>query len=349
MNTMRGVVPVGNFKVEVRDLPVPEPGEGQVLIDVKCAGICGSDVNTFRMTWEQINERQNLVVGHEAGGIVAKVGPGVTNVKVGDRITVYHYMGCGKCRYCLEGKYGWCENKRAYGWHIHGGMSEYLLTNAINCCPLPEQFPFEDAAFMACSAGTAYASLKKLDSFSTDGYLCVVGLGPIGTVLSLMAMAKGWTVVASDLSETRVNFAKNLGIDAICPEKGVPVKEQIRAHMKGKLPMRLMDTSGSPHGLADAVEIAQNGAHIVTIGKGRRRYDMTPDFDVSEFVVKEIKLEGSWVFTLPEYYEMMEFMMDHNLSFNKLVTGRFAFSDAQKAFEAAADLGNAGKTVFIKP
>lgn len=349
MDKMKGVVPVGNYKVEVRELPIPEPGEGQVLIDVKCAGICGSDVNTFRMTWEQINERQNLVVGHEAGGIVAKVGPGVKNVKVGDRVTVYHYLGCGTCKYCMEGKYGWCVGKHAYGWHVHGTACEYLVTNAINCCPLPEKLAFENAAFMACSAGTAYASIKKLDSFATDGYLCVIGLGPIGTVVSLMAAAKGWKVIASDLSQTRVDFAKGLGIDAICPTKEMPVKEMLRARMNGKLPMRVMDTSGSPHGLADAIDVADNGAHVVTIGKGRRRFDMTPDFDVSELVVKEIKLEGSWVFTLGEYYEMSDFMLEQGLSFEKLVTGRYSFDEAQKAFEAAADLSNAGKTVFLRP
>lgn len=349
METMKGVVPIGDYKVEVRRLPVPEPGEGQVLIDVKCAGICGSDVNTFRMSWEQINERQNLVVGHEAGGIVAKVGSGVKNVRVGDRVTVYHYTGCGKCKYCMEGKYGWCEDKQAYGWHTHGTASEYLIAEAQYCCPLPEQLPFENAAFMACSAGTAYAALKKLDSFATDGYLCVVGLGPIGIVVSLMAVAKGWKVISTDLSEIRVNFAKELGINAIRPNQDTGIREQLKAQMKGRLPMRVLDTSGSPHGLADAIEMGENGAHVVTIGKGRRRYDITGDFDISELVVKEIKLEGSWVFTIAEYYEMLDFMLDHNLSFEKLVTGRFAIDDAQKAFETAADLNNAGKTVFLRP
>ena len=349
MGKMKGIVPIGNCRVEVREFDIPTPGDDEVLIDVKCSGICGSDVNTFRMTWEQINERQNLVVSHEAGGVVCKVGKNVQNVSVGDRVCVYHYLGCGKCKYCLEGKYGWCEGKKAYGWHFHGSAREYLTAKAINCCPLPAELPFEDAAFMACSAGTAYASLKKLDSFATDGYMAVAGLGPIGTVCSLMAAAKGWTVVAFDLSSTRVEFARKLGIHAIQTGNGIPAVDQVKAEMGGKLPMRLMDTTGHPDGLADAVELAEKGAHIVTIGKGRRVYKMSGRFDISEVVVKELVLQGSWVFTLPEYYEMMEFMVAHKLSFHSLVTGRYSFDEAQAAFEAAADTNNAGKTVFIRP
>ncbi len=348
MAKMKGIVPVGDCKVQVREFEIPEPKDDEVLVEVKCSGICGSDVNTFRMSWEQINERQNLVVSHEAGGVVQKVGKNVENISVGDRVCIYHYLGCGKCKYCLEGKYGWCEDKEAYGWHFNGSAREYLIAKAVNCCPLPEELPFEDAAFMACSAGTAYASLKKLDSFAADGYLTVMGLGPIGMVCSLMAAAKGWNVLACDLSETRVKFAEGLGIHVIQSNGDSPLSEQIKDAMDGRLPIRIMDTTGHPSGLADAVEIAENGAHIVTIGKGRRKYLMSDRFDISEVVVKELVIQGSWVFTLPEYYEMMEFMVEHKLSFNNLVTGRYSFDEAQEAFEAVADMNNAGKTVFIK-
>lgn len=345
---MKGVVPVGDYKVEVRDFPVPLPKPGEVLIDVKCAGICGSDVNTFRMTWDQIGERQNLVVGHEAGGVVVKVGDGVTKVKVGDRVCVYHYMGCGKCKFCEAGIIGMCEEKRAYGWHIHGAMSEFLITEERSCRIIPDSIHFEDTAFMACSAGTAFASLKKLDGFASNGYLAIVGLGPIGLVGSLMAMKKGWRVIAFDLSENRVDFAKTQGIHAFCPSKESALKEQIASRMGGRLPMRVFDTSGHPDGLADAFDIVDTFGHVVTIGKGKRSYTMSERIDISELILKEVTFQGSWVFSIPDYEEMVEFMVDHDLSFRPLITGRFAFSQGQDAFEQAADLKNAGKTVFIK-
>lgn len=345
---MKGVVPVGNYKVEVRDFPIPEPKEGEVLIDVKCAGICGSDINTFRMTWEQIGERQNLIIGHEAGGIVAKTGPGVKSVKPGDRVCVYHYMGCGKCIHCLNGVYGWCEKKRAYGWHVNGAMAEYLITEEINCCPLPESFEFTDAAFLACSAGTAFSSLKKLSRYVTDGYLAIMGLGPIGTVGALMAKAKGWQVVAIDKSKPRVEYAREIGIDALLSEDSTPIEEQLKKHMNGKLPARVFDTTGHPEGLADCFAVADKGTHILTIGKGPRQYKMSERIHIGDLVVKQIVFMTSWVFTLPEYYEMTEFLQNHKLSFDSLVTGRYSFDQAQEAFEYAASPGHGGKTVFIK-
>ena len=344
---MKGIVPIGNYKVEVREFPVPEPGEGEVLINVKCAGICGSDVNTFRMTWDQIGTRQNLVVGHEAGGVVAKVGPNVHRVKEGDRVCIYHYMGCGTCKYCEAGIVGMCEDKRAYGWHIHGAMSEFLLTEERSCRILPDTLPFEDASFLACSAGTAFAALKKLGSHA-NGYIAIAGLGPIGVVSSMIAAKQGWKVLAFDLSEKRVNFAKERGISAFVSKQDVSLTEQIQSMMKGRRPRAILDTTGHPNGLADCLEIAEKKAKIVTIGKGKRTYTMSERIDISEIVTRELTIQGSWVFTIPDYEELVELMLDNNLSFNSIVTGKFQFADGQKAFEQAADLQNAGKTVFVK-
>jgi len=345
---MKGVVPVGNRKVEVRQFDIPEPGEGEVLIDVKCAGICGSDLNTYRMTWDQIGDRQNLIMGHEAGGIVSKIGPGVKNIKVGQRVCVYHYMGCGKCKYCLEGIYSWCKKFRGYGLNIHGTMSEYLIAEEINCCLLPEELTFEDAAFLACSAGTAYSALKKLDRYVTDGYLVVMGLGPIGIVSSIIARAKGWKTIGIDLSNPRINFAKKQGLNVFCPKKEVSLVNQLKARMNGKLPARVFDTTGHPEGLADCFSICDKRTHVVSIGKGKRTYKMSERIDIGSLVFKQIVFMTSWVFTLPEYYEMIDFVLDNGLSFNNLVTGRFSFEDAQKAFEQADSPENGGKTVFIK-
>jgi len=348
---MKGIVSTGDCKVEVRQFDIPEPGEGEVLVDVKCAGICGSDLNTYKMTWEQIGEKQNqqnLIMGHEAGGIVSKVGSCVKNVKVGQRVCVYHYMGCGKCKYCLEGFFPWCEEMKAYGWNIQGAMGEYVIAKEINCCPLPEDLSFEDASFLACSAGTAYSSLKKLASYVTDGYLVIMGLGPIGTVASILAKAKGWKIIGIDISKSRMDFAREKGLDVFCPEKGVPLVDQLKAKMNGKLPARILDTTGHPEGLADCFNICDYGTNVVSIGKGRRKYKMSERIDIGELVFKQIIFRTSFVYTLQEYYEMVEFMLDNNLSFNNLVTGRFSFDDAQKAFEKAVSLENAGKTVFIK-
>jgi threonine dehydrogenase-like Zn-dependent dehydrogenase len=227
-------------------------------------------------------------------------------------------------------------------------MSEYVKTEEKSCCPLPDQLTFEDAAFLACSAGTAYASLKKLARGTGDGYLAVVGLGPIGTVASLVAHAKGWKTIGIDVSGPRVEYCRKQGIEAFCPEPGRPLEEQLKGRMKGKLPARVYDTTGNADGLADAFLIAGRGAHIVTIGKGPRPYTMSERINMGDLILKQITFMTSWVFTLPDYHELVEFMLDAGLSFSQLVTGRFRFEEAQQAFERAANPETVGKTVFVK-
>ena len=101
---MRGVVPLGEGMVEVREVPDPHPGPGEAVVALRNAGICGSDLHTAHRSWEEIGERQNLVIGHEASGVVAEVGAGVSHALVGTRVSVYHYRGCGVCRHCLAGE-----------------------------------------------------------------------------------------------------------------------------------------------------------------------------------------------------------------------------------------------------
>jgi threonine dehydrogenase-like Zn-dependent dehydrogenase len=118
--------------------------------------------------------------------------------------------------------------------------------------------------------------------------------------------------------------------------------------MKGKLPVRVFDTTGNAEGLADSFLIAGKGAHIVTIGKGPRPYKMSERVNMGDLILKQITFMTSWVFTLPDYYELIGFMLDNDLSFSRLVTGRFAFDNAQQAFERAANSDTVGKTVFVK-
>lgn len=186
---MRGAVPLGNRNIEVRSIPDPEPGPGEAVVAVKSAGICGSDLHAFRKTWEGLGERQGLAIGHEAAGLVHAVGPGVARDLVGQRVSVYHYRGCGLCRHCLSGYYMLCPDKRGYGWHVHGADADFLLTDARNCCRLPDALTFEDGSIVACAAGTAYAALRRLEAVEGDGLTAIVGLGPVGLTAALLAQA----------------------------------------------------------------------------------------------------------------------------------------------------------------
>lgn len=344
---MKGVVLLGSRSLTVREHDIPEPGPGEVLVRVKCAGICGSDLNTFRMTWEEIGERQNFIDGHEGGGIVEKVGSGVTKTKPGDRVTLYHFMGCGRCKYCEQGAFTLCDHFRAFGWHMHGTMAEYIICEERCCRVLPDSLGFEESVFIGCSGSTAYEALKKLDGFSSFGCLAIVGLGPIGIVASLIAQKIGWKTIGFDPSKNRVEFASSLGINAFVPEKEISLREQLMHRMNGNLPSRVFDTTGSPYGLADAIDIAEKQGHVVTIAKGKRSYSVDPPIKIGEMIAKEIVLHASWVFTVSDCDEFTSFMCDNDLSFKPVVTARYTLDQAQEAFDYAVDQNNFGKTIFM--
>ena len=214
---MRGVVPLGGGRVEVREVPDPRPGPGEAVVALRNAGICGSDLHTAHNSWEEIGERQDLVIGHEASGVVVEVGAGVSPALVGTRVSVYHYRGCGVCRHCLAGEIVFCAGKRGYGWHVHGANADFLLTDARNCCPLPDELTHLDGSFLACAAGTAYAALRKLEAVPGAPTCAVVGLGPVGLAAALLARAMGWQVVGLDRVAERRAYAEAHGITTVAP------------------------------------------------------------------------------------------------------------------------------------
>ena len=217
---MRGVVPLGGGRIEVREVPDPRPGPGEAVVALRNAGICGSDLHTAHNSWAEIGERQNLVIGHEASGVVAEVGAGVSPALVGTRVSVYHYRGCGLCRHCLAGEIVFCAGKRGYGWHVHGADADYLLTDARNCCPLPDELTHLDGSFLACAAGTAYAALRKLEAVPGAPPCAVVGLGPVGLAAALLARAMGWQVIGLDRVAERRAYAEAQGITTVAPPAG---------------------------------------------------------------------------------------------------------------------------------
>ena len=373
---MRGVVPLGEGRVEVREVPDPHPGPGEAVVALRNAGICGSDLHTAHRSWEEIGERQNLVIGHEASGVVAEVGAGVSPALVGTRVSVYHYRGCGVCRHCLAGKIVFCAGKRGYGWHVHGADADYLLTDARNCCPLPDELTHLDGSFLACAAGTAYAALRKLEAVAGAPLCAVVGLGPVGLAAALLARAMGWRVIGLDRVAERRTYAEAQGIATVAPpgdrdgariepprddnggrearpgrvESGPgPLTEAVRAVTGGADPGRVLDASGSEGGLAAALALVGRGGRVVTVGRGMWPLRFAPQVNVADLIRKQAQVMGSWVLPVHYYYDLVELMVATGTSFAPLDAGRFTIDDAPRAFAVADSPDTLGKVSLVWP
>ena len=145
-----------------------------------------------------------MISGHEGAGVVAQIGPQVTNVQVGDRVSLYHYLSCGHCEYCLAGNKMLCRSGQGLGLDINGTDAPYLLIKAENCLLLPDDLSYIDGVFISCIGGTAYSSLKKL---SSSDQIVVFGVGPVGLSILLLAKALGSRVIGVEPGQARRQLA----------------------------------------------------------------------------------------------------------------------------------------------
>ena len=217
---MRAVFLPGGRRLEVRALEVPEPGPGEVLIGLRAAGLCGSDLH---MHYRPAPERRrgpifglvtdpDVVPGHEAAGVVAKVGSSVTAFKPGDRVAVHHIGGCGDCVECRRGFDMKCEHKWGiYGLDRPGALEDYMVARSRDCVALPANIDFDEAAYYTCGAGTGYLALRRA-SFGLGDSVAVVGLGPVGMAAAYFALRAGAVVIGLDTVESRRIFAREIGI-----------------------------------------------------------------------------------------------------------------------------------------
>lgn len=339
---MRGVLFPGDRTVALADIPDPEPGPGEVVVAMRAAGICGSDLHGYRTSREarQRSGADRIVPGHEPSGIVQAVGEGVPSVAVGDRVAVYHYRGCGACADCRGGRIMWCADRKGYGGPIHGSDADLLLTDARNCLPLPDDISFTTGALLMCVGGTAYEVMRKLDA-SGRGTIAVFGLGPVGLTGMLMGRAMGARVIGVDVSPERLALASALGADAVVDAGDEDVVPAIRRWAGAGGVAASFETSGAGAAQAAAVEATGRSGRVAFVGFGETQPAISP----AQFIEKQLTLFGSFVFPIDRYEEMLRFVQTHEVPIEATVTHRVRLDDAPEVFPAF-DRGETGKVVF---
>ena len=212
---MKGAVFLGNRKVELRSFPDPTPGPGEVVLQMKASGMCGSDLKFYRSPPGAAqaalglgNLAEPFIGGHEPCGVVVARGPGVSEKEAptGQRVMDHHYAGCGACKHC---RVGWSQLCRAgitvYGVTAHGGHAEYMKVPVRTIVPLPEELSFAEGAAVACGTGTAYGAMRRMHVAGGDT-MVVFGQGPVGLSATVLGKAMGVRVIAVETSAERVDW-----------------------------------------------------------------------------------------------------------------------------------------------
>lgn len=343
---MKGVFLPGGRQVEFREVPVPEPGHGQVLIKMKASSICGSDIRAiYRQHLGHGPEAyQNVIAGHEPCGQITKIGPGCKRFKEGDRVIVYHISGCGVCNDCRKGYMISCTSplRAAYGWQRNGGHADYMLAEENTCVALPESLSYVDGALVACGFGTVYEALNRVQVSGEDQVL-VTGVGPVGMAAGLVAKAMGARrTIGVDISQSRLEIAQQVGaIDhgIIAHDNSLRSIKDLTAGLGCEVSI---DCSGSPAGRLLALQGTRRWGRCVMVGEGNN-----VAFDVSQTIIHpQITIYGSWVTSLGHMEDLTERLVAWNLKPEVIVTHRFPLQEAAEAYRIA-DEGQSGKVCIV--
>ena len=337
---MRGVVFTGDRQAQVCDFADPVPGPGEVVVQMKASGLCGSDLHFYRQEAEK-RAGSLTISGHEPSGVIAALGAGVTNVKVGDRVSVYHWLGCGRCKLCRAGKPMLCAERRAHSLSLHGSNADLMLTDESNCLPLPDELSFAVGAMLACTAGTAYSSMNKLHPSGEDT-VAVFGLGPVGLCGMLVAKGMGGHVIGVEPVSERRELALDLGADEVIdPGQVQDVCAVVRDLTQGEGADLSFETSGSAAGQNGAVDCLRVGGKAVFVGFGGSGKTIDP----TQIIERELTLMGSYVNPIYMYWDVIRFIVAKELPLDKMVTHRFAIEEAPEAFRLF-DQGKTGKVIL---
>lgn len=343
---MRGAYLPGDSTVELREVPDPWPGTGQVLVHMRASTICGSDLRAiYRQDLGSGPEGyRNVIAGHEPASQVVEVGAGCRRIRVGDRVAVYHISGCGQCDDCGRGFLISCSSpvRAAYGWQRDGGHADLLLVEEDTCVLLPESLSFLDGACVACGFGTAYEALCRAEVSGRDAVL-VTGLGPVGLAAGLLAGKLGAPHrIGVDVSPERMALARALGaVDDVVPA-GDEAVAAIRDLTGGRGCEVTVDTSGAPSGRLTAIQATRSWGRSVLVGEGG-----SLTVDVSPTLIHpQLTLYGSWVTSTWRMARLVEHLDRWGLHPEVTVTDRFPLAQAGAAY-GTADTGVGGKVAVV--
>ena len=339
---MQGMFFTGNSVVEAINIDKVGPASGEVLLEMKASGVCGSDLKNFRAPKSDKPKQSDLKVpGHEPVGVVAEVGPNVGGLSVGDRVMMHHYTGCLQCSMCLTGYTQMClVAHEVYGSTEHGGHQEYMLVPAYTCIPMPEGLDFVSAAACSCGTGTAFHAVKRLNPTGLDT-VAIFGQGPVGLSATMFAAQLGARVIAVDISQYRLNLARELGASEVIGSSSHDAEQIIRELTSGEGAECTLDATGIPEVRIQAVDSAKYWGKVCFVGEGN-----TTTFDVSAQIIhKQLTILGSWTFSQAGLSEVANFVIQRQSPMDKLITHTFQLKEAQKAYDTFIS-GETGKVIL---
>lgn len=348
---MQGVVFTGDRQIELMTFPDPTPGPGEVVLEMKASGMCGSDLKFYRRSKSGGHGlglpviAGPVIAGHEPCGIVAEVGSGVDPriARVGERVMVHHYSGCAACNHCRSGWAQLCQRETiaVYGVTAHGGHARFLKVPAATLVKLPDELSFETGAAISCGTGTAYGALRRMNISGNDT-IAIFGQGPVGLSATQLAAAMGARVIALDVSHERLARASEFGADAVVNPAETDAVAAIRELTHGEGASLTLDTSSAEPARSGALRSLRVWGTACFVGEGGSvSIDVSPDM-----LRRQATVIGSWTFSTVGQAECAQFVAERKIAVDHLFTHRWKLEQAEEAYRLF-DSQTTGKGVFL--
>ena len=301
MSTMKAAV-VEKFgePLKIRELPIPDPGPGQVLVKIISSGVCHTDLHAADGDWP-VKPTVPFIPGHEGAGIVSKRGAGVSHLKEGDRVGIA-WLGsaCGHCVYCLTGRETLCLSQQDSGYSVNGSFAQYAVAATDYLGRIPARLSFTDAAPILCAGVTTYKGLKQTEARPGE-WVVVSGVGGLGHVAVQYAKAMGLHVAAVDVGPEKLQLARQLGaevaVDAVKEDAPAVIQKSIGgAH-------GVIVTAVSPIAFKQALGMLRRGGTCVLIGLPPGEFPLS----IFDMVLNGYTVRGSIVGTRSDLEESLQF------------------------------------------
>ncbi len=314
-------------RLELKDLATPQPGPGELLVGVAACGICGSDVHGY--DGSSGRRIPPIVMGHEAAGLVASVGEGVSGFSEGDRVTFDSTVYCGRCSNCNRGEINLCDRREVLGvscgdYRRAGAFAEFVVVPARIIHRLPENLPYHEAALLEAVAVALHA--VSLAPVAPDSTALVVGAGTIGLLLQQALRVAGCSrVFVADVDNTRLALSQKLGATATASEN---VREKISQLTNGIGVDLAVEAVGKSESIGTAIDCVRKGGTVILVG------NVTPQVTIplQKVVSRQISLQGSCA-SAGEYPRAIELVSSGRIQVAPLITAVAPLADGPQWFE----------------
>ncbi len=348
-STMLAAVYRGKNDVRMETVPVPEIGAGELLVRVHTCGICGTDLKKIATG----SHSAPRIFGHETSGVVVATGKGASHFQAGDRVMVFHHIPCRECYYCRHKTFAQCETYKKVGCTAGfepsgGGFAEYVRVMdwivQHGTVRIPDGVSFEQACFVE----PVNTCMKGIDALGlqSDETVLVIGQGPIGLILSILAKRTGTRVITSDLYSQRLTISKSFGLGLTIDASRTNVTEQVRELTDGRGADAVILAVGGTSLIRPAMDATRPGGRVLLFAQTVRGEVAV---DPAAICVDEKTLLGSYSASVELQEESARFVMGREMELDRLISHRFPLSRGLEALELAAHPQPDSMKIVIQP